>query len=67
MGKSYGIKMGNYAVLYKGRGRDWEQEKKSAEKKLAKDRKMRDDGDKDWVKEELKEKKQRERRFSFLK
>lgn len=29
-GKSYGIKIGNYAALYKGRERDGEQEEQSA-------------------------------------
>lgn len=46
-GKSHGIKMGNYAVLYKGRWRDREQEEQRKEKNnWDEERKMRDERDK---------------------
>lgn len=50
----------------KEEGETGSKRRKAQKKNLAKDRKMRNNGDKDWVKEELKEKKQRERMFSFL-
>lgn len=61
--KSNGIKMRNYAGLYKGRGRDREQAGQGEEKNnWAKERKMRDDREKGWVLEEIKEKQRSEQR-----